>query len=159
MLWRLRLSTDCTHSSDPSCYFTRPAKRWFEARNKCTASNADLAVLTSNIYYNLRSSSKLKANVGYYIGLRNVQLLWDAAGKDSDHVAFYAMSPLFERFNIKSKVISPWATRGPHAPLPQLAFTGILLCIWVYILLFIMKINKCHVKVRVRTLTEYWHGV
>jgi len=28
--------------------------------------------------------------------------------------------------------ISPWATRGPHAPPTQLDFFGILLCIWAY---------------------------
>jgi len=46
------------------------------------AQSADLAVLTSDIYHQLRSSSILRANVRYYIGLRNVQLRWIAAGKD-----------------------------------------------------------------------------
>jgi len=86
-VYNCKLPVDCTvRSSDPSCYFTRPARRWFEARNNCTFENADLAVFDSHHRLQLPI---LKADVIYYIGLRKVQLRWNAPGKDSDQFAFY----------------------------------------------------------------------
>jgi len=74
-----QLFADCANNSDPSCYFSLPARRWFEARNNCTSKNADLAVLTRSIYLRLHSTV-LKVNVGYYIGLRKVWLQWYRSG-------------------------------------------------------------------------------
>ena len=79
LLRRLHLIVDCDNE-DTSCYFTRRARRWFEARNKCTAENADLAVLTRAVYHQLRRRNVIKTSTRYYIGLRRVYLRWTGPG-------------------------------------------------------------------------------
>ena len=83
VLWHV-LFLDCGRN-ETSCYFSVPARRWWEARNNCTAKDADLAVLTPSIYDKVRSRFTANATVGYYIGLRNVRLQWNGrneSGKD-----------------------------------------------------------------------------
>ena len=70
---------DCD-DRDTSCYFTRRARRWFEARNNCTAENADLAVLTRGVYEQLRTWNVMRRRILYYIGLRRVYLRWTGPG-------------------------------------------------------------------------------
>jgi len=73
---------DCsTGIKKDKCYFTRRSRRWFKARNKCLADDADLAVLTQDVYWWMRqNTSHLTPRTEYYIGLANVRLLWNATG-------------------------------------------------------------------------------
>ena len=76
---QLHLTVDC-NDGNLSCYLTVGARRWFEARNNCTAQNADLAILTNNIYHQLKDRGVIKKNRDYYIGLRRVSVQWKGPG-------------------------------------------------------------------------------
>jgi len=73
------LTVDC-YEENESCYITRRSRRWFEARNNCTAENADLAVLTPDIYQLLHTRNVIITGARYYIGLRKVYLQWTGPG-------------------------------------------------------------------------------
>ena len=94
----MHLIVDCD-DNDKSCYFTRPARRWFEARNKCTAENADLAVLTRGVYYQLRTWNVIRIDILYYIGLRRVYLRWTGPGPSKKLCILTCKIHSFNRFS------------------------------------------------------------
>ena len=83
----MHFTVDC-NDGDLSCYFTRQAIRWFEARNRCAAENGDLAVLTSDIYRQLKNQHIIRTNRDYYIGLRNRYLQWSGPGPGKNFEEF-----------------------------------------------------------------------
>jgi len=98
LLRRLHLIVDCD-DRDTSCYFTRRARRWFEARNNCTAENADLAVLTRAVYEQLRMRNVIKTSTRYYIGLRRVYLRWTGPGPSKKLCMLTCKIHSFNRFS------------------------------------------------------------
>jgi len=81
-------STKCPRGRKKmTCYFTRPASRWFDARNKCAAEEADLAVLTRDVCRHMsrkwnknEAQYQLEPGKEYYIGLTNVRIIWNTTG-------------------------------------------------------------------------------